>query len=338
MGTSTKRIQSVLAIGLMAALLTALFKSMDNFTVHHLITDADRFVAAFTYLIIGSWTVTIVGFILAPTVGRFVDKEFTKIIVRDAVMHQYALLAGVFAAVSTFFTLLAYQAGDPSALVALSGAVLIYIGVYDAARTGNGFWKRLALPVLAAVVGSGMAAYTGHLATTVSSLVLMLVFANSTSAISEILEQRGLQRTGTASNCSISLMLWRFLWMAVSATVIGFAVTGASGKADDLVDSMVRAIPALPFVILTMGIVFFAIGLKMVMKRTALLSAALLTLSSQVLFAYPITIVGELVRPGLFGGISDSFVVWAIRIMGAGILIWGILQIKQIDMQIKTAK
>lgn len=336
MGTSAPvATRGVLYLGLLAAFLTAVFKSMDNITVHHFITDQNRIVAAFAYLILGSWTVTATGFILTPFFGHKVDQQFTQLIVRDAQLHRFAFVAGLLAAVSTFFTLLAYQTGDPSALVALSGATLVYVGIYDVLHHKSQLSKAIIVPVLIAAIGSGMAAFTGSLATTLESIVLMLVLSNSFGAASEIVEQRGVQRTGSVSNCALSLMLWRFLWMAIVSTIIAIAVTTVSGTLDQLVSALGRAFYALPFIILTMLIVFFAIGIKMVMKRSGLLSATLLTISTQVLFAYPITLLGESIRPGLFGGIPSSYLVWTVRLLGAGLLIWAMLRIKKIDVAVR---
>jgi hypothetical protein len=307
---------------------------MDNITVHHFITDPDRFTAAFAYLIVGSWTVTITGFIIAPFAGKYVDSDFTTIISRDVRLHVYAIFAGISAAVSTFFALLSYQTGDPSALVALSGATLVYIAIYDALRT-KGISHVIFVPILISVIGSGMAAYTGSLVTTLSSLITMLLLSNSFGALSEIIEQRGVQRVGATKNCSTSLMLWRFLWMAISGTVMAFTVAAFRGRLGYLVFALEHALSALPFVILTMTVVFFAIGIKMVVKKTSLLSATLLIISSQVIFAYPITILGELAHPGLFGGLPSSFWVWIIRVAGAILLVCGILQIKRIDASLK---
>lgn len=330
----TRKQRKWLAFGLVAAFLTALFKSMDNVTVRHLITSDDRVTGAFAYLIIGSLAVTVSGFALAPFFARTLDAKFRGLVVRNARIHAHAATAASLAACSTFFGLLAYQTGDPSALVALSGAVLIYIALYDSLKY-PGLFSRIRLPVAIAVMGSGMAAFTGSVNTTLASVALMLVFSNGFSAASEIVEQRGMENRDGSKNCAISLMLWRFLYMAAASIVLAFAVSAFRGRESELLATIGRSVSALPFVVATMMVVFFAIGIKMVIKSAELLTATLLTISLQVVFAYPITIVGELVSPGLFGGLPNSWVVWIVRISGASLLIWGFLVVKKYDTEFR---
>lgn len=331
MTSISKRTWGVLSIGLLAAFLTAVFKSMDNITVHHFITSPDRISAAFAYLVIGSWTIAITTFVFATLFGRLLDSGFKGITVLNMKMHQRAFLAGLFSAASTLFLLLGNQFGDPSALAALSGATLIYTGVYDVA-TRRTTLRLVLFPILVTAIGGSLAAFNGSLALTGISVLLVLVLSNGFGATAEILEQQGVH----ASN-PLSLMAWRFLWMAVLGTTLALGISALRGTSAEFQAAIGHGVQALPFIILTMSVVFFAIGLKMVLKKTSLVSIVLLVLSTQVLFSYPITILGEIISPGLFGGIPTAPWIWLVRATGAALLILGALQIKKIDIAVKTA-
>jgi uncharacterized membrane protein len=43
-----------------------------------------------------------------------------------------------------------------------------------------------------------------------------------------------------------------------------------------------------------------------------------------VLFAYPITFLGNALRPGAFGTLPESVIIWLVRIIGALLIIFGV--------------
>jgi len=70
--------------------------------------------------------------------------------------------------------------------------------------------------------------------------------------------------------------------------------------------------------------VFLGIGMKLNAKKEGAISIVLITLSAQLILGYPITIVGNLLRPGVFGAIPLDYGIWGIRILGAALIIMAI--------------
>ncbi|NES98342.1 MAG: hypothetical protein F6K32_24800 [Desertifilum sp. SIO1I2] len=94
-------------IGSLAAFSTAAYRSLDNFTVHNLITAPDNLTAAFAYLIVGGWTGVTASLGFSWLLGKkLIDPEFTKLATRNPEMHLQAFISGGISAGSTLFLLL----------------------------------------------------------------------------------------------------------------------------------------------------------------------------------------------------------------------------------------
>lgn len=325
-----KQVQgSVLFLGLLVALFTAVFKSMDNITVHNFITAEDGLTAAFSYLIVGGWTGVILGTVFSITLGkRLIDKQFNGIVWTNSKMHIQAMISGSISAGSTLFLLWGNQFGDPGALVALATGVLFYTVAYDVA-TKQTKLRYILVPVVGAMVGGSLAAFSGSLAVTATGVLFVLVISNGLAAVSEIAEQNGARASD-----GVNLFIWRFFWLAFTGTVMAVVVSGMRGYSELLFTTVSNAIHYLPFIGLTMFFVFLGIGLKLTLKKTNAISVILLISSAQVALAFPITIIGEFLKPGLFGGIPTDPLVWIARFIGVGILIWSILRLRKINPEV----
>jgi len=313
---------NVLAVGLLAAFCTAIFRGLDNFTVHNLITAPDKLTAAFAYLIIGGWTGVIAGTFFSLLLGRkLIDDKFRKIVFNNRQMHWSAFISGSISAGSTLFILLGNQLGDPSVIVALSTLTIVYTILYDL-FTGQADWKYLFLPSVVTITGGMMAGFSGSLSVTAIGLFYVVIVSNGLGAFSEIIEQRGIRVSD-----SVNLFIWRFFWLALTGTILGIAVSLARGYLSLLIATIQQGMIYLPWVITTMFFVFVAMGLKFYLKGTQAVSVVLLILSAQIILAYPITIIGDQLQPGLFGELP-TISIWMIRIVGAILIIFGIFQLK----------
>lgn len=312
----------VFAVGLLAAFCTAIYRSLDNFTVHNLITAPDKLTAAFAYLIIGGWTGVIAGTVFSLLLGRkLIDDKFRKIVFDNRRMHWSAFISGSISAGSTLFILLGNQLGDPSVIAALSSLDIVYTALYDI-FTKQAKWKDLFLPSVVTITGGMMAGFSGSLSVTAIGLFYVAVVSNGLSAFSEIIEQKGVRGSD-----SVNLFIWRFFWLALTGTILAIAVSLQRGYLSLLVATIRQGIIHLPWVITTMFFVFVGLGLKLYLKGEQAVSVVLLILSAQIILAYPITIIGERLQPGLFGGLPTTS-IWAIRIVGAILIIFGISKIK----------
>ena len=320
---------SVVFLGLLVALFSAVYKSMDNIVVHNYITAEDGLTAAFSYLIVGGWTGVILGVVFSMMFGkRLIDKDFNGIVWNNRKMHLQALISGGISAGSTLFLLWGNQFGDPGALVALSTAVMVYTVAYDVA-TGQTKFRYIAAPMFGAMVGGALAAFSGSLAITATGILFVLVISNGLAAVSEVAEQKGARASD-----GVNLFIWRFFWLAATGTVIALVVSAARGYTDLLFATVSNAVNYIPFIGLTMFFVFLGIGLKLTLKKDNAVSVILLISSAQVVLAFPITIIGEWVKPGLFGGIPTDPLVWIVRFVGAGILVWSIFRLRETNPEV----
>lgn len=310
---------NAVVIGSLAAFFMAAYRSLDNFIVHNLITAPDNLTAAFAYLIVGGWTGVTASLVFSKFLGRkLIDPEFTKLAIRNPEMHLRAFISGGISAGSTLFLLLGNQLGDPSVLIALENLTVIYTLFYDTwKRQAN--LKQLLLPTTTAVIGGMMTAFNGSLSITALGLFYVLIMSNGLDAVSKILDQRGVR-------CSdaVSFFIWRFFWLATIGTLLAIFVSVLLGYHSLLLATIEIGLTHLPWIFLTMFFTFLGIGFELFLQKTQAISVVLLIFSTQVLFAYPITFLGNALRPGAFGTLPESVIIWLVRIIGALLIIFGV--------------
>jgi hypothetical protein len=172
------------------------------------------------------------------------------------------------------------------------------------------------------VTGGILAAFNGSLAVTFLGFFYVVVLSNGLDAYSNIVEVKGVRASD-----SVSLFIWRFFWLAFTGTILALVVSLSRGYLELLFQTVRGAIIHLPWVITTMFFVFLGMGLKLYMKKTQAVSIVLLLTSTQLFFAYPITIFGSWIQPKMFGDIPSSPSIWLIRIAGSILIILGIMQL-----------
>ena len=311
--------QSLLVLVILAAIFTAVYKSMDNITVHNFITASDGLTAAFAYLVIGSWVGAISGGVFALLFGKkLVDPDFEKIQVGSRQMQILALITGAISAGSTLFLLWGNQFGDPSVMISLGNAVILYTLLFEVVKRRIDA-KSVWFPAVLVMLGGMMAAFGGSLQITLIGFFFVLVVSNGLTAFSEIVEQKGTQISD-----GVNFFLWRFFWLAVTGTTLAFSVSAIRGHLPLLVSTILVGIHYIPWITLTMFFVFLGVGLKLVAKKKNAVSLVLVVLSLQIVLGFPITILGSWLVPGLFGVVPTSLTVWLVRLLGAGLIILGV--------------
>jgi hypothetical protein len=307
-------------IGFLAALCTAIYKALDNYAVHNLILASDSLTAILAYLVIGSWTGLITGIIFSISIGnKLIDSEFKGIVFNNFEMHRQAFIAGSISSGSTLFFLLGNQLGDPSVLIALANLTVLYTLLYD-------IWKKQTtlsqtiLPLALMTIGGMASAFNGSMAITGLGLFYIVIVSNGLSAYSEVIEQNGVRVSD-----SVNFFIWRFFWLAITGTAIAIVTSLMRGYSALLAQTIYKSLVYLPWVIATMFFVFLGVGLKLYLKKTQAVSIVLLILSIQIILGYPITLIGNLIQPGVFGDIPDDFNIWSIRSIGSISIILGII-------------
>jgi hypothetical protein len=319
----------VLFTGSLMAMCTALYKSMDNITAHNFITAKDSLTAVFSYLVIGGWTGCILSVFCSYAVGKkIIDNTFNKIVFKNRKMHIQAMISGIISALSTLFFLWGCQFGDPGTLIALSTPVMLYAFAYD--RFIHQTRSNTIVPLLLALIGSSMAAFNGSLRITITAIILVLILSNGLATFAEIAEQSGVRASD-----GVNFFIWRSFWIAISGTILSVVISLLRGYYELLISTLTTSIKYIPFVTLTMIFVFIGVGLKLTLKKTYPVSIILLLSSTQVIFAFPIVIVGNKYYPGLFGAVSTDFFTLSIRILGLSLLICSVAILTNSNLDFK---
>lgn len=297
---------------------------MDNITVHNIADAEDGLTAAFAYLIVGGWTGLLSGFVYAKLFGRkLIDPEFRGLRVSNRVMHKRALISGAIAAGSTLFLLWGNQLGDPSMLIALGNGVIVYTVLFEVVKDRISLSK-IIVPAILTVIGGSLAAFNGSLSVTLKGILLVAVLSNLLDAFSEVVEQDGVRASD-----GVNLYLWRFFWLAATGTALGIAITMARGYSEMLLETMSNIVGFLPWVIATMFFVFLGGGIQLYIKKHMSISVILTITSTQILFGFPITILGDLIHENLFGDIPTDPSIWVIRFVGAICMVLGVLALRR---------
>jgi hypothetical protein len=312
--------RNVIVISAIAALFTAIYKTMDNITMHNFIVADDGLTAAFAYLVIGGWIGVASGLCFAKLFGRrLIDPDFHGFVLRNKKMHIQAFVSGGISAGSTLFLLWGNQLGDPSMMIALAGGTIFYTILYDVI-TKQTTTNVIAIPAAVVILGSVLATFGGPLEVTFFGVLFVLIISNGLSALSEIVEQKGVRVSD-----SVNLFVWRFFWLATTGTFLALSVTLARGKTPLLMETLAKAVDYLPWIGVTMFFVFLGVGLKLYAKKDNAISLVLLIISIQLIISYPITIIGNVIRPGLFGVVPSELGIWIVRMLGGAMMVWGIL-------------
>lgn len=315
---------NVVLVGSLASVATATYKTLDNFITHKLITAADSLTAAFAQLILNGWIGVCASIFFSLIFGKkLIDPQFSKLKINNLKMHRQALISGGISAGSTLFLLLGNQLGDPSVMIALANLTVVYTLLYDILKRQIEP-QRIFLPASLTVIGGMMAAYNGSLSITALGIFYIVVVSNGLTAASQISEQQGVRCSD-----SVNFFVWRFFWLAMTATILAVVVCFINGYLALLFETVKSGVIYLPWIVVTMFFVFLGVGLKLYLQKTQAVSFVLLILSTQLVLAYPITFFSNAFQPGIFGNIPSHPLVWIIRILGAALIVLGISQISR---------
>lgn len=316
-------------ISILSAVFGAFYLANDTFIMHNVIVyPADTFTAVAFYLITGGWIGFLCMLVYASTIGRrLIDKNYTGLTFGTRKMQLLALVSGTISAGSTAFCLIGNQALDPSLVIALSAASVVYLAIYDFCKKRTDI-KSIIVPILLVAVGSFFSSVTnlsGGFVITWFGILIMIVGRCGTDALENVVSQEGGNHTD-----SLNFVLWRFFWLALSGTVIMLLIAFARGKIDELIEMRYVFIPALPWILLTMFLVFFSLSLRQkAMENNTAVSKINLVLNFKTALGIPIALCINAVYPGIFGNLPLDLYVWVIRALGVSLIIWGVIKLRK---------
>ncbi len=317
---------SVFLISIVAAIFGALYLANDTFIMHKVIRAKDPFTAVSAYLILGGWIGILCTLVYNALLGRRLDKNYPGFNLGTSKMQVLALVSGTIAAGSTTFALMGNQSLDPSLVIALSNLSILYLIFYDGIR-GDISLRKLWLPMLLVIIGSILASVTrltGGLEITLLGILILLIGRCGTDALEKIVRQRGGRRSD-----AITFTFWRFLWLTISGSIIVSAIALIRGTFDELTRLLITIWrPALPWILLTMFFVFFFNTLLQKAINRETVSKVSMVVNLQIVLGIPFTLAGNWLWPGVFGEIPSDSAIWIVRLVGAILIILGVVRLK----------
>jgi len=286
----------------------------------------DAFTSVSTYLIFGAWIGTICMLFYNRLFGKWIDGDYPGFNFGTRKVQTFALISGAIAAGSTTFCLMGNQSLDPSLVTALSNLSIIYLVGYDILRRNISF-KDIVVPMALVVLGSVFASVTkisGGFEITLLGILILLVGRCGTDAVEKIVRQQGVWKSD-----AVTFNFWRFLWLAVCGTIMAVVIAIVRGSLEKLVTLLrVIALPALPWVLLTMSFVFFFSTLLQKGLKTGAVSKVTMVVNFQIVLGIPLTLFANYLWPGVFGEIPSDLSVWIIRLVGSVLVVLGVIQLR----------
>jgi len=303
-----------------AAVIVAVFSTNDVHIVQNVLETSDPFIPAIVYLTIGAWIGVIINLILSLTpLGKVVDADFVALDWMSLRAQRFAFYAGLMSAAAQLFLLWGAGSIDPGALLPLSNVSLLFIVLYETWK-GKIDIKEFALPALLVMLGAFLVALGSAGGWAISLLGLSLPLIKSLfAAASRILEQKG-----TKISDGTNFSFWRFFWLAVTGTVMSIVTAVSFGKWDQFVEVILTKVPsALPWIMFTMFLVYFSVGIGNTAKKYLALSEIHVVMSLPVVLGIPATLLVNWMWPGTFSVPTDPG-VWVMRSIGAVLVLWGV--------------
>ncbi len=308
---------------LAAALFGAFYLANDTFIMHRVIVyPDDPFTAISFYLITGGWIGAVCTLAYNRIFGKKIDKDYPGFNLGTLKMQLFAIVSGAIAAASTAFCLVGNQKLDPSLVIGLSTVPIFYLGFYDSWK-GYIKLRSIILPGIFVIVGALLTSVenlSGEFKVTLIGILVLLIGRSGTDALEKVVRQEGVWKSD-----AVTFNLWRFLWLSIIGTILVFVIARGRGKLGELIAIRELFFPALPWILLTMFFVFFYNTLIQRAMKTGAVSKISIVLSLQITLGIPIALIGNKVRPGIFGEIPSDPWVWIVRSVGIGLITSGII-------------
>ncbi len=328
-------VSQVFCLCFISGFFAALQSATDNLIVKQVIVfPADPFTAVLVYLVLGSWIGVVTQFFTSNFFGSRISPDFAGIKSFKFGELRFAFVSGLLSAVATMFFIWGSQLVDPTVVVVLTNAYILYLLFYDTAM-GNVKMSSLCWPSLFIIIGSVLASLkdlTGF-ETTLLGLAIFLLGQNGANAVSKILDQRGARKAIDPVNYAF----WRFIGLATSATCLAIGLSVIRGRTTDFWDTFASfLLPAFPYIIVLMIFVTFANAYEIAARKVGQTSIVSMLVTIKVAVILPITLAGDAIIPNLFGELPSSTLVWMLRIVGAGFVIWGIIKLYANHLRAET--
>lgn len=306
----------------LAIVLTVIYKMGDGYVMGHLISSNDKLIATLAYLTIGALVGLTINFLLCQTpAGKLIDSSFQSIRGVSLKAHKWAAISGIFGALTTGIYLWSLRTLDPSIVVPLTTLAVLYIGIAES-FSGKVALGRILPSIILVIAGVAIASIHegANWAVTGGTLIMLLLVYNVLSAFGELA-----LKIGVDASDPVSFGFWRFFWLVVSAVLIAIGTSIAIGQFGSYIAVIVGSATAIPFIVGVMVVVFFANGWgNRGVKLTSATKKNVMMAGTVVLSIFATAAVG-LIIPGAFPSAPTTVLEWTLRLIGAALLVLGVL-------------
>lgn len=309
-----------------AMILTVVYKLGDSLVLGQIVSS-DQLVVTITYLTLGSIVGLTINYVLCQTpLGQLLDNSFVSIGSMSSGAHKAAMYSGLFSALATGAYLWALGSLDPSIVIPLTSLTVLYIAIVESLRGKVSFLKVLP-SVFLVVLGVAIAMFygSGEIAVNIQVWLVLLFGYNILSMLSEVVSKDGVDASD-----SVSFGFWRFAWLAAAAVITSITLSVINGVFLDYLSSLWNSLSVVPLIAVVMVFVFFANTLANRGLRLSNATSKNLVMTGQVVFSVFAVALVSYAWPEVFSNTPADFYGWLARVIGASLLMWGVLRLRKI--------
>ena len=187
-------------------------------------------------------------------------------------------------------------------------------------------FRQAIVPVVLVVLGAMLFTYNPVAGTFISwtGFLVLVLLKNGVTAIGEILEQ-----TGVLSGDATSFGFWRFFWLTITGTILAVTVSLIRGQFATYLTALGAAVHGLPWIALTMFLVFFGVGLKNAAKKYTNVSNVMMFMTIPIVLGLPLTLLVNIFWPGTFVGVTFDVLTIVLRLAGALLILFGLIKARK---------
>ena len=308
------------------AFVSAAYMVNDSHIMHNIVVSPDPFSAVVAYLTVGGMAGLLLNWVFCQTpLGKVIDPSFTGITLMNRKAQLSAFLSGAIGALSTLFLLWGSQIFDPSLVLPLGNIAIFFVFLYEVSGSKVNF-RQAIVPVVLVVLGAMLFTYNPVAGTFISwtGFLVLVLLKNGVTAIGEILEQ-----TGVLSGDATSFGFWRFFWLTITGTILAVTVSLIRGQFATYLTALGAAVHGLPWIALTMFLVFFGVGLKNAAKKYTNVSNVMMFMTIPIVLGLPLTLLVNIFWPGTFVGVTFDVLTIVIRLAGALLILFGLIKARK---------
>ncbi|TFG14491.1 Lrp/AsnC family transcriptional regulator [Candidatus Thorarchaeota archaeon] len=308
--------------------IVALNTFASNPIIYGLISQWVSFAITLTLVVILSIKISREG--KRRALGYELDPDFGRISLLPSRPMLYLFIAGSFAGISTFFYYILAGSTDASVVLPYGQLVIIYLLIGDLVAekdTPTIIELQCVVSIMLGVMLVGIEPGGFNVVT----LLIVLLPMNVSSAVTTFL-QRKTKRYELSEGLrvdSLNMRIWSLLFLNIIMTALSIPFIPPDGM-----NQIMQSFDAGFWLMVGSSVATF---FSLIMYIRALgrgTTAIVNSLSSiSVVLGIPMTLIGNFLLPGAFGGIASDSMLWVLKIFGVTLVMMGVIALEASDVR-----